>query len=214
MVNFNLTTALSWTYMSILINTALTKIPITYKACWFSSLGKYWKSVRMAAVPRGCAPAGPQLQEETETVSALASLTVDVEQPFAQEDSRYGSNVGESCRSVTSRLLVNVQEARSRLPPTCLLHFHHLSSPKPQMPQHMLSAVENSFVCFILHGKHSAGACGCSSRRDGGDEIDVRKITSWWIIQCRLSWKELRMGLPSALVISILPDVLFFLLSF
>ncbi|KAF6085945.1 histone deacetylase 9 [Phyllostomus discolor] len=49
---------------------------------------KYWKSVRMAAVPRGCAPAGPQLQEETETVSALASLTVDVEQPFAQEDSR------------------------------------------------------------------------------------------------------------------------------
>uniref|UniRef100_A0A2K6G5A5 Histone deacetylase n=1 Tax=Propithecus coquereli TaxID=379532 RepID=A0A2K6G5A5_PROCO len=49
---------------------------------------KYWKSVRMVAVPRGCALAGAQLQEETETVSALASLTVDVEQPFAQEDSR------------------------------------------------------------------------------------------------------------------------------
>ncbi|XP_044102088.1 histone deacetylase 9 isoform X3 [Neovison vison] len=59
---------------------------------------KYWKSVRMVAVPRGCALAGTQLQEETETVSALASLTVDVEQPFASEDSRYGSNMGESLR--------------------------------------------------------------------------------------------------------------------
>ncbi|XP_063090149.1 histone deacetylase 9 isoform X11 [Cavia porcellus] len=49
---------------------------------------KYWKSVRMVAVPRGCALPGAQLQEETETVSALASLTVDVEQPFAQEDIR------------------------------------------------------------------------------------------------------------------------------
>ncbi|XP_010833898.1 PREDICTED: histone deacetylase 9 isoform X5 [Bison bison bison] len=49
---------------------------------------KYWKSVRMVAMPRGCALAGAQLQEETETVSALASLTVDVEQPFAQEDNR------------------------------------------------------------------------------------------------------------------------------
>nr|XP_020757106.1 histone deacetylase 9 isoform X6 [Odocoileus virginianus texanus] len=49
---------------------------------------KYWKSLRMAATPRGCALAGAQLQEETETVSALASLTVDVEQPFAQEDNR------------------------------------------------------------------------------------------------------------------------------
>ncbi|XP_020958153.1 histone deacetylase 9 isoform X26 [Sus scrofa] len=53
---------------------------------------KYWKSVRMLAVPGGCALAGAQLQEETETVSALASLTVDVEQPFAGEDSR---TVGE-----------------------------------------------------------------------------------------------------------------------
>uniref|UniRef100_A0A8C2V7K0 Histone deacetylase n=2 Tax=Chinchilla lanigera TaxID=34839 RepID=A0A8C2V7K0_CHILA len=49
---------------------------------------KYWKSVRMVAVPRGCALPGAQLQEETETVSALASLTVDVEQRFAQEDTR------------------------------------------------------------------------------------------------------------------------------
>uniref|UniRef100_A0A673SR52 Histone deacetylase n=1 Tax=Suricata suricatta TaxID=37032 RepID=A0A673SR52_SURSU len=49
---------------------------------------KYWKSVRMVAVSRGCALAGAQLQEETETVSALASLTVDVEQPFASQDSR------------------------------------------------------------------------------------------------------------------------------
>ncbi|KAM5204017.1 histone deacetylase 9 isoform 10-T12 [Hipposideros larvatus] len=49
---------------------------------------KYWKSVRRVAVPRGCALAGAQLQEETETVSALASLTVDVEQPFTREDSR------------------------------------------------------------------------------------------------------------------------------
>nr|XP_010965477.2 histone deacetylase 9 isoform X2 [Camelus bactrianus] len=49
---------------------------------------KYWKSMRTVAVPRGCALAGAQLQEETETVSALASLTVDVEQPFAREDGR------------------------------------------------------------------------------------------------------------------------------
>ncbi|XP_033718868.1 histone deacetylase 9 isoform X4 [Tursiops truncatus] len=49
---------------------------------------KYWKSVRTVSVPRGCALAGAQLQEETETVSALASLTVDVEQPFAREDNR------------------------------------------------------------------------------------------------------------------------------
>lgn len=60
---------------------------------FFFFLGKYWKSVRMMAMPRGCALAGAQLQEETETVSALASLTVDVEQPFAQEDNRYESNM-------------------------------------------------------------------------------------------------------------------------
>lgn len=47
----------------------------------------------MMAMPRGCALAGAQLQEETETVSALASLTVDVEQPFAQEDNRYESDM-------------------------------------------------------------------------------------------------------------------------
>ena len=57
-------------------------------------LGKYWKSVRTVSVPRGCALAGAQLQEETETVSALASLTVDVEQPFAREDNRYESYMG------------------------------------------------------------------------------------------------------------------------
>lgn len=49
---------------------------------------KYWKSIKMVAVARGCALPGSQLQEESETVSALASLTVDVEQPFAQEDGR------------------------------------------------------------------------------------------------------------------------------
>ncbi|KAL1791005.1 histone deacetylase 9 isoform X1 [Sigmodon hispidus] len=49
---------------------------------------KYWKSIKMMAVAKGCAPPGSQLQEESETVSALASLTVDVEQPFAQEDGR------------------------------------------------------------------------------------------------------------------------------
>ncbi|XP_076798099.1 histone deacetylase 9 isoform X9 [Arvicanthis niloticus] len=49
---------------------------------------KYWKSIKMVAVSRGCALPASQLQEETETVSALASLTVDVEQQFAQEDGR------------------------------------------------------------------------------------------------------------------------------
>uniref|UniRef100_A0A8D1C6H3 Histone deacetylase n=1 Tax=Sus scrofa TaxID=9823 RepID=A0A8D1C6H3_PIG len=111
---------------------------------------KYWKSVRMLAVPGGCALAGAQLQEETETVSALASLTVDVEQPFAGEDSRYESNMGESLRSVTSRLVISVHEPLSRLSFTCHLHFQHLSSPKPQMPQNMLSAIKNSFVSFFM----------------------------------------------------------------
>lgn len=64
-----------------------------FNICFVFS-GKYWKSLRMVATPRGCALAGAQLQEETETVSALASLTVDVEQPFAQEDNRYESNMG------------------------------------------------------------------------------------------------------------------------
>ncbi|XP_052594283.1 histone deacetylase 9 isoform X3 [Peromyscus californicus insignis] len=49
---------------------------------------KYWKSIKMVAFTRGCTLPGSQLQEESETVSALASLTVDVEQPFAQEDGR------------------------------------------------------------------------------------------------------------------------------
>lgn len=101
-------------------------------------------------MPGGCALAGAQLQEETETVSALASLTVDVEQPFAGEDSRYESNMGESLRSVTSRLVISVHEPLSRLSFTCHLHFQHLSSPKPQMPQNMLSAIKNSFVSFFM----------------------------------------------------------------
>lgn len=81
----------------------------------FVFLGKYWKSLRMAAMPRGCALAGAQLQEETETVSALASLTVDVEQPFAEEDNRYEHNTGRgSLLSVTSRLIISAREPLSR----------------------------------------------------------------------------------------------------
>ncbi|XP_042712354.2 histone deacetylase 9 isoform X6 [Chrysemys picta bellii] len=51
---------------------------------------KYWKSVKPYPVLVGCALAETQKQEreETETVSAMASLTVDVEQSFSQEDSR------------------------------------------------------------------------------------------------------------------------------
>jgi hypothetical protein len=62
---------------------------------FFFFLGKYWKSIKMVAAARGGALPASQLQEETETVSALASLTVDVEQPFAQEDGRYGSSMRE-----------------------------------------------------------------------------------------------------------------------
>lgn len=146
-VNFNFTATLSWLCLSSLINTARTKTPIKYGAFFF--LGKYWKSVRRGAVPRGCAPAGAQLQEETETVSALASLTVDVQQPFAGEDSRYGSTVGESLRSVPSRL--------TSLPLTCPLQSHRC----------------HSTCCRLLEthpGKHRAGACGLNSWRNGGDE--------------------------------------------
>ncbi|XP_033613000.1 histone deacetylase 9 isoform X1 [Fukomys damarensis] len=66
---------------------------------------KYWKSVRMVAVPRGCALPGAQLQEETETVSALASLTVDVAQPFAQEDSSVNKAVVEKWTEIFKLLL-------------------------------------------------------------------------------------------------------------
>ncbi|KYO26764.1 hypothetical protein Y1Q_0019227 [Alligator mississippiensis] len=51
---------------------------------------KYWKAVEPYVVPVDCALAETQKQEreETETVSALASLSVDVEQCFPQEESR------------------------------------------------------------------------------------------------------------------------------
>lgn len=124
----------------------------------------------MVAVPRGCAVAGAQLQEETETVSALASLTVDVEQPFASEDSRYGSKMGESLRSVTSRIIVSICEPLSRLSFTCLLHF--------------TTCVLQSRRCRSAHYRppripffmgNRAGACGCSSHRNKGSEIHGEK---------------------------------------
>ncbi|KAM8810656.1 histone deacetylase 9 isoform 3-T3 [Eudromia elegans] len=51
---------------------------------------KYWKSVEPYFVPVDCALAETQKQEreETETVSAMASLSVDVEQGFPQGGSR------------------------------------------------------------------------------------------------------------------------------
>lgn len=67
----------------------------------------------MVAVARGCALPGSQLQEESETVSALASLTVDVEQPFAQEDGRYGLGMGGITWSVTLRLIAGTMELSS-----------------------------------------------------------------------------------------------------
>ncbi|ERE73263.1 histone deacetylase 9-like protein [Cricetulus griseus] len=68
--------------------TVLGKDSQAFGCCKYAilSTSKYWKSIKMVAVSRGCALPGSQLQEESETVSALASLTVDVEQPFAQED--------------------------------------------------------------------------------------------------------------------------------
>lgn len=63
----------------------------------------------------------------------------------------------------------------SRLSITYLLNFYHLSSPKPQMPQYMLLTFKNSFIFSILHGKHRAGACGCSLKRNGVDEINGEK---------------------------------------
>lgn len=65
--------------------------------CWFF-LGKYWKAVEPYVVPVDCALAETQKQEreETETVSALASLSVDVEQCFPQEESRYVYSTGNT----------------------------------------------------------------------------------------------------------------------
>lgn len=66
----------------------LAKIPINYGVF---SLGKYWKSVEPYFVPVSCKLAATQKQEreETEAVSAMALLSVDVEQSFPQEPGRY-----------------------------------------------------------------------------------------------------------------------------
>ncbi|XP_061441664.1 histone deacetylase 5-like [Rhineura floridana] len=55
---------------------------------------KYWKSVKTYAVPVSCKLAETQKQEkeETEAVSAMALLSVDVEQSFPRE---HGRAVGE-----------------------------------------------------------------------------------------------------------------------
>ncbi|KAF7252809.1 Histone deacetylase 4 [Varanus komodoensis] len=51
---------------------------------------KYWKSVKPYVVPVSCKLAETQKQEreETEAVSAMALLSVDVEQSFPQEHGR------------------------------------------------------------------------------------------------------------------------------
>ncbi|KAJ6666601.1 hypothetical protein lerEdw1_020324, partial [Lerista edwardsae] len=56
-----------------------------------SDSGKYWKSVEPYFVPVSCKLAETQKQEreETEAVSAMALLSVDVEQSFPQEPGRY-----------------------------------------------------------------------------------------------------------------------------
>lgn len=70
----------------------LAKIPINYDVF---SLGKYWKSVEPYVVPVSCKLAQTQKQdrEETEAVSAMALLSVDVEQRFPQEHGRYVQNL-------------------------------------------------------------------------------------------------------------------------
>lgn len=115
--------------------------------------------------------------------------------------------MGESLRSVTSRFIVNAHEPLSSLPFICLLYLRHLSSPEPQMSQHMLSTIKNSFIGFSLHGKHRAGACGCRSQRNGGDEIDDEKNHSL-LIQCSLLWKQL-LWASFSIFICIFPPVLF-----
>lgn len=57
----------------------LVKFPINYGVF---SLGKYWKSVKPYIVPVSCKLAETQEREETEAVSAMALLSVDVEQSF------------------------------------------------------------------------------------------------------------------------------------
>lgn len=66
----------------------LAQNPINYDVF---SLGKYWKSVEPYFVPVSCKLAATQKQEreETEAVSAMALLSVDVEQSFPQEPGRY-----------------------------------------------------------------------------------------------------------------------------
>ncbi|KAH0627409.1 hypothetical protein JD844_003061 [Phrynosoma platyrhinos] len=59
-------------------------------------ISKYWKSVEPYVVPVSCKLADSQKQEreETEAVSAMALLSVDVEEPFPEEHSRYVQNLG------------------------------------------------------------------------------------------------------------------------
>lgn len=68
---------------------------------------------------------------------------------------------------------------------TFLLVFLHLSPPLPppvfskttDTTAHALGY--RKFNCFILHGKHRPGACGCSSQRTREDEIVGEKNHSW-----------------------------------
>lgn len=114
-----------------MITIDLTKIP-TKHVDFF--LGKYWKSIKMVAVARGCALPGSQLQEESETVSALASLTVDVEQPFAQEDGRYGPSVAGN--HVARNVQTHCWHSGTFF--LLLLRLCLLFSPKPQMAEYIL----------------------------------------------------------------------------
>lgn len=119
-----------------MITIDLSKIPTKHVDFFF--LGKYWKSIKMVAVARGCALPGSQLQEESETVSALASLTVDVEQPFAQEDGRYGASMGGNQWPGMSRLSAGILELSSCFFFAYVFYFLHLLSPKPQMTEYIL----------------------------------------------------------------------------
>lgn len=117
------------------------------------------------AVARGCALPGSQLQEESETVSALASLTVDVEQPFAQEDGRYGPSMG--VESVARNVQTQCWHSGTFF--LLLLRLRLLLSPSAFSKAtddrvYTLGCAELNF--FILPGKNRAGADGSQRKRE------------------------------------------------
>lgn len=174
MVNLNLTTTLNWTYMSILVNTTLSKIPIKYDACFFSR--QVLEVSKDGSCAKGLCSGWGSVARGDRDCFCPGLLDSGCWTALRSRRQQVWISHGVIIK-VTPRPIVNVHEPLW-LSVTCLVHFYCLSSPKPQIPQYRVLTFKNSFICSILHGKHRSGACGCSLKGNGVDEIDGEKSSS------------------------------------